>query len=174
MQVGDWGRDGQQNQTLVADAMGRAGQGLEFVISVGDNFYESGLTSVADQQFNTSFRSVYSAANLQVQDVFNFHSFIPANICGLGCFKAFLWLAQVPWHVVLGNHDYGELWVDGTAMPQPPSCPKALNGSGDCSYGPLHQVTTTAHLSQAASTQQSCRSQHNGASTPVERKSLLT
>jgi hypothetical protein len=39
LQVGDWGRDGHDNQTLVAAAMGQAATNLDFVISVGDNFY---------------------------------------------------------------------------------------------------------------------------------------
>ena len=39
LQVGDWGRDGHDNQTLVAAAMGQAANNLDFVISVGDNFY---------------------------------------------------------------------------------------------------------------------------------------
>ena len=39
LQVGDWGRDGHDNQTLVAAAMGQAATNLNFVISVGDNFY---------------------------------------------------------------------------------------------------------------------------------------
>lgn len=38
-QVGDWGRDGHDNQTLVAAAMGSAARDLDFVISTGDNFY---------------------------------------------------------------------------------------------------------------------------------------
>lgn len=43
MQIGDWGREGGQNQTAVAEAMARKADsfGPEFVISVGDNFYES-------------------------------------------------------------------------------------------------------------------------------------
>ena len=38
-QVGDWGRDGHDNQTLVAAAMGKAARDLDFIISTGDNFY---------------------------------------------------------------------------------------------------------------------------------------
>ena len=43
MQIGDWGREGGQNQTAVAEAMARKADSFhpEFVISVGDNFYES-------------------------------------------------------------------------------------------------------------------------------------
>jgi acid phosphatase len=51
--------------------------GAKFIISVGDNFYENGVVSVEDPQWQTSFETVYTAPSL-----------------------------QVPWHVVLGNHDY--------------------------------------------------------------------
>ncbi|CAL8470778.1 g10320 [Coccomyxa elongata] len=111
--VGDWGRNGLYNQSEVAKAMGRTGNNLDFVISVGDNFYESGLTSVEDAQFDTSFTHIYTAESL-----------------------------QVPWHVVLGNHDMGEYWPLNTSehtMPQPTNCP--ANASNDeCFYGPLHQL----------------------------------
>jgi acid phosphatase len=49
----------------------------KFIISVGDNFYENGVASVDDPQWQTSFEKVYSAPSL-----------------------------QVPWRVILGNHDY--------------------------------------------------------------------
>lgn len=67
VQVGDWGRNGLYNQSEVAKAMGRVRHNLDFVISVGDNFYESGLTSVEDTQFDTSFTAVYTAESLQVR-----------------------------------------------------------------------------------------------------------
>ena len=43
MQIGDWGRLGQYNQSGVAALMGRkaALEQPDFVISTGDNFYES-------------------------------------------------------------------------------------------------------------------------------------
>jgi tartrate-resistant acid phosphatase type 5 len=47
------------------------------VISVGDNFYEDGVSSAHDKQWRTSFEKVYHARSL-----------------------------RVPWHVILGNHDY--------------------------------------------------------------------
>ena len=64
--MGDWGRNGLYNQSLVAAAMGRVAEDLDFVLSVGDNFYESGLTSVLDPQFEASFKDVYTAPSLQV------------------------------------------------------------------------------------------------------------
>ncbi|CAK9193922.1 unnamed protein product [Sphagnum troendelagicum] len=77
--VGDWGRDGLFNQTLVAKQMGIVGSKLniDYVISTGDNFYESGLTGPDDTQFTTSFSDVYTQESL-----------------------------QTTWYSVLGNHDY--------------------------------------------------------------------
>lgn len=76
---GDWGRRGEADQMEVAAQMGKAAQdtGAKFVISVGDNFYENGVTSVRDENWKKSFEDVYTAPSL-----------------------------QVPWHVILGNHDY--------------------------------------------------------------------
>ncbi|EFJ25933.1 hypothetical protein SELMODRAFT_228150 [Selaginella moellendorffii] len=77
--LGDWGRHGLYNQSLVASQMGKIGGALEinFVVSVGDNFYKNGLTGVDDIAFDESFSRIYTAPAL-----------------------------QKPWHAVLGNHDY--------------------------------------------------------------------
>lgn len=77
--VGDWGRQGQFHQREVAQRMGETARdvGARFVISVGDNFYDDGVTGVSDPAWKTSFEDVYDAPSL-----------------------------QVPWHVILGNHDY--------------------------------------------------------------------
>ena len=77
--VGDWGRDGASHQREVAAQMGRAAgeTGSRFTVSVGDNFYENGVRSVADPQWRSSFEDIYTAPSL-----------------------------QTPWHVALGNHDY--------------------------------------------------------------------
>jgi tartrate-resistant acid phosphatase type 5 len=77
--IGDWGRNGEKDQRDVARQMAAAAGdgGAKFVISVGDNFYENGVTSVNDPQWQNSFEKVYTAPSL-----------------------------QAPWHVVLGNHDY--------------------------------------------------------------------
>lgn len=77
--VGDWGRHGRHHQGWVADQMGRTAQAVnsQFVVSVGDNFYENGVESVSDPQWQSSFEDVYTASSL-----------------------------QTPWHVILGNHDY--------------------------------------------------------------------
>ena len=49
----------------------------QFIISVGDNFYEHGVASTDDPQWQKTFEDVYVAPSL-----------------------------QVPWYVALGNHDY--------------------------------------------------------------------
>jgi acid phosphatase len=77
--VGDWGRNGEPDQMAVAKQMGIAGHqtSAKFVVAVGDNFYENGVKSVDDKQWQTSFENVYTAPSL-----------------------------QVPWWSILGNHDY--------------------------------------------------------------------
>jgi tartrate-resistant acid phosphatase type 5 len=77
--IGDWGRNGEPDQAAVARQMGIVGAqtAAKFVISVGDNFYENGVKSVTDKQWQTSFEHVYTAPAL-----------------------------QVPWWSILGNHDY--------------------------------------------------------------------
>ena len=76
---GDWGRRGEEDQKQVAVQMGLAAQniGARFVIAAGDNFYESGVTSVDDKHWKQSFEDVYTSPSL-----------------------------QVPWYAILGNHDY--------------------------------------------------------------------
>lgn len=77
--IGDWGRRGQFNQSLVALQMGVVGENLDidFVVSTGDNFYDNGLIGEHDVAFEESFTNVYTANSLQKQ-----------------------------WYTVLGNHDY--------------------------------------------------------------------
>lgn len=77
--LGDWGRNGEPDQAAVAAQMGIAAQAMnaKFVIAVGDNFYEDGVSSATDPQWQSSFENVYTAPSL-----------------------------QVPWWVALGNHDY--------------------------------------------------------------------
>jgi acid phosphatase len=84
--IGDWGRQGRPDQKQVAQQMGLACQDakVSFVISVGDNFYEHGVTSLDDDHWQRSFEQVYDAPSL-----------------------------QVPWYVILGNHDYA-----GNTLPQ--------------------------------------------------------
>lgn len=76
---GDWGRNGEKDQADVARQMGVVAKNIDaqFVLAVGDNFYEDGVVSVDDPQWQTSFEKVYTAESL-----------------------------QVPWYAILGNHDY--------------------------------------------------------------------
>ena len=77
--LGDWGRFGQGSQRIVADRMAETAMeiGARFVLTVGDNFYENGVTGVDDPHWDGSFEKIYHAASL-----------------------------QVPWYAALGNHDY--------------------------------------------------------------------
>lgn len=76
--VGDWGT-GSGFQKKVANAMNaKAGAGkATFIISTGDNIYNNGVSSVQDSQWTTKFEQIYTGNNL-----------------------------QIPWYVVLGNHDH--------------------------------------------------------------------
>jgi len=77
--LGDWGRQGRPEQQLVAAALLREARTRppRFIISTGDNFYPSGVSSASDPQWKQSFEDVYRA---------------PAS--------------DIPWYVILGNHDH--------------------------------------------------------------------
>ncbi len=77
--VGDWGHNGFYHQRLVAAQMNIAAKkmDIDFIVSVGDNFYPNGVASVNDPYFKSCFEDVYSGPELFVN-----------------------------WYVVLGNHDY--------------------------------------------------------------------
>ena len=77
--IGDWGRHGQFYQKRVAHQLGTASLGIDadFIVSTGDNFYPSGVKSVQDPSWKSSF-----------EDVYTHHS------------------SYIDWYVVLGNHDY--------------------------------------------------------------------
>jgi acid phosphatase len=77
--VGDWGRNGHFDQVNVGRQMGRTASaiGSQYTVSVGDNFYENGVTSVDDPQWQSSFEQIYTDPSL-----------------------------YTPWKVILGNHDY--------------------------------------------------------------------
>jgi tartrate-resistant acid phosphatase type 5 len=77
--IGDWGRNGHDEQRDVAVQMGKTAQeiGSQYTVSVGDNFYENGVTALDDPQWQNSFEEIYTAPAL-----------------------------QSPWKVILGNHDY--------------------------------------------------------------------
>lgn len=79
MAVGDWGRNGEYDQTEVAKQMGiwAANHPNNFIISTGDNIYPKGVVSEFDPQWHYCFESIYTAHSLQCD-----------------------------WYPVLGNHDY--------------------------------------------------------------------
>ena len=77
--VGDWGRQGHDEQRAVGVAMGRAAEihRSTWTLSLGDNFYEDGVQGTDDPQWRSSFEDIYDAPSL-----------------------------RSPWRVILGNHDY--------------------------------------------------------------------
>ncbi len=77
--IGDWGREGKYLQQETADAMGVYAKEYKtgFVITLGDNIYNTGVTGTDDPKWQTCFEQVYTAPSL-----------------------------QVPWYASLGNHDY--------------------------------------------------------------------
>ncbi|MEQ9438491.1 MAG: tartrate-resistant acid phosphatase type 5 family protein [Cyclobacteriaceae bacterium] len=77
--IGDWGRRGQFRQKETATQLAKTAQKVlpDFVISTGDNFYDAGVESLDDPNWQESFEDIYDQESL-----------------------------QIPWYVVLGNHDY--------------------------------------------------------------------
>jgi acid phosphatase len=76
--VGDWGT-GAAFQKRVAAAMAAKAESEkpQFILSTGDNIYNSGVSSVDDPQWKTKFEDVYTAQSL-----------------------------ELPWYAILGNHDH--------------------------------------------------------------------
>lgn len=77
--IGDFGRHGAFTQKEVARDMGNIAEilDLDFTVSVGDNFYPTGVQSTQDYQWLTSFEEIYTHHSLHES-----------------------------WFVALGNHDY--------------------------------------------------------------------
>lgn len=77
--IGDFGRHGAYTQKEVAQVMGNVAEKLaaNFTVSVGDNFYPSGVQSTQDYQWVSSYETIYTHHSL-----------------------------HEPWYVALGNHDY--------------------------------------------------------------------
>ena len=78
--MGDWGRNGEDHQKLVAEQMGKVASAasVDFIVATGDNFYPRGVASEFDPLWRYSFEDIYTDFSLQ-------------------------W----DWYPVLGNHDYG-------------------------------------------------------------------
>ena len=77
--LGDWGRRGKQHQQEVADQMIVQSKKLnaQFLVAVGDNFYDDGVQSVTDSHWAESYTNVYKEL-----------------------------ATKTDWYVALGNHDY--------------------------------------------------------------------
>jgi len=83
MLIGDWGESLLPGQEYVAAAMGdwASTNRPSFVLTAGDNFYPWGVYSPDDWRFDFSWREIYTH---------------PA-------------IADLPWYITLGNHDYGDV-----------------------------------------------------------------
>jgi len=81
LSIGDWGDDGAKQ---LADHMGEYAP--EWLLGIGDNFYDDGVSGVDDPQFKDKFENTFTAKSL-----------------------------QVPWYLCAGNHDYygGDKSVQG-------------------------------------------------------------
>eukprot|EP01098_Paradermamoeba_levis_P003566 TRINITY_DN1608_c0_g1_i1.p1 TRINITY_DN1608_c0_g1~~TRINITY_DN1608_c0_g1_i1.p1 ORF type:complete len:254 (-),score=67.51 TRINITY_DN1608_c0_g1_i1:405-1100(-) len=80
--MGDWGthhegKDTSQVDVSAAMAKVADSKGLDFVVALGDNFYDNGVSSVDDPLFKIDYEDVYYQTPL-----------------------------MKPWYVVLGNHDH--------------------------------------------------------------------
>jgi predicted MPP superfamily phosphohydrolase len=77
--LGDWGRNGAFHQKDVAWQMKITADKnpLDFIFSVGDNFYPTGVMSATDPEWYDSYENIYNFKSL-----------------------------RVPWYTVFGNHDY--------------------------------------------------------------------
>jgi len=81
MSIGDWGDGGAKK---IAGYMGKYNP--EWILAIGDNFYNKGISGVDDPQIKEKFEDTFTAASL-----------------------------QVPWYVCAGNHDYygGDKGIQG-------------------------------------------------------------
>jgi hypothetical protein len=77
--VSDWGRNGYHHQQKLSNQMGIQADSIapKFIVSCGNNFQISGVESVEDPLWISSFENIYSNTSLHVD-----------------------------WFPVLGNHDY--------------------------------------------------------------------
>ncbi len=89
--IGDFGTGaGGQHDVAVSMADKASRDSISFVLVLGDNFYESGVQSVNDEQWQSAFEKMYDQPSL-----------------------------NVPFYAVLGNHDYRtnpQAQVDYTKM----------------------------------------------------------
>ena len=76
--IGDFGTGaGGQRDVAISMATKASRDSISFVLVLGDNFYESGVQSVNDEQWQSAFETMYEQPSL-----------------------------NVPFYAILGNHDY--------------------------------------------------------------------
>jgi acid phosphatase len=77
--ISDWGGRGGTTQVAVAKQMGRtaAAQKSSFVVTCGDNYHGSGISSADSPRWKAEYEDIYSNPSL-----------------------------MIPWYAALGNHDY--------------------------------------------------------------------
>lgn len=65
--MGDWGRNGEDHQKLVAEQMGKVASAasVDFIVATGDNFYPRGVASEFDPLWRYSFEDIYTDFSLQ-------------------------------------------------------------------------------------------------------------
>ena len=63
--IGDWG-SGRSHQKEVAQAIGQwcDSKECDFMLSVGDNFYTTGVDSIYDKKFDKIWRNVYTQPSI--------------------------------------------------------------------------------------------------------------
>jgi tartrate-resistant acid phosphatase type 5 len=78
LSLGDWGSVN-SNQSEVAEYLGNAAAQLnaQFLLAVGDNFYENGVTNDTDPQWKSTYEDVFTHPAL-----------------------------NIPWYAIAGNHDH--------------------------------------------------------------------
>jgi predicted phosphohydrolase len=80
--IGDWGARNSDQKSVAKQMAAKASSNnpsVDFIVSTGDNFYQVGVNSVQDPQWNSTFSDVYLSSES---------------------------LKDINWFPVLGNHDY--------------------------------------------------------------------
>jgi len=81
LQIADWGckpnKDGSPNFGQLQVALAMKQYDPDFVLALGDNFYENGVSSVTDSNWQQAFENVYTSSSMQKR-----------------------------WMVIVGNHDW--------------------------------------------------------------------
>lgn len=79
--IGDWGEpknvDNEIKNAIAMNEVARS-RHTSFIVAVGDNFYQAGVTGPTDPKFQEVWESVYTGSEIQ----------------------------SLQWYVVMGNHDW--------------------------------------------------------------------